>query len=293
MRKIFIQELLNIAKHDKRIVLLTGDLGYGVIDEFQRNIPEQVINFGINEQSMMSAAAGLARIGFKPYVYSIGNFSTFRCIEQIRNDVAFMNLNVTIVALGAGFSYGTAGYSHHLIEDISAMTAFSNIKTFCPADPQETKLSLTLMSEFDGPKYLRLGKGGDGNLTENFVQTMAGVSELRGNPEFAIITTGDILEEAVKLRHLMPECAPTILSFYDYSAIPSYFKTHEFKRIITLEEHVLRGGFGSLVSECLGVPSLKLTRVGISRIDSKIIGSQQFLRDYYGLTAAKIFSDLN
>ena len=293
MRNTFIRELLSVAKVDKRVVLLTGDLGYGVIDEFQRTIPEQLINFGINEQSMMSAAAGLAKTGFKPYVYSIGNFSTFRCIEQIRNDVAFMNLDVTIVALGAGFSYGTAGYSHHLVEDISAMTAFSNIKTFCPADPQETKLAFTLMSALNGPKYLRLGKGGESNLTGTFIQSRAGVSELIGDLEFAIVTSGNILEEAVKLRSLFVESAPTLLSFYDFSEIPRYFENHAFKRIITIEEHLLRGGFGSLVAETLEAQNLKFTRFGISKIDSQTSGSQQFLRKHYGLTAEEIFSCLS
>jgi transketolase len=114
VRNTFVDELLRQAKTDESILLLSGDLGYGVVDKFQRELPEQFINFGVNEQSMMGAAAGLAASGYKPFVYSIGNFPTFRCLEQVRNDVAYMNLNVTIVALGAGFAYGTAGYSHHL-----------------------------------------------------------------------------------------------------------------------------------------------------------------------------------
>ncbi len=140
MRNSFIDVLLQKAKQDERIILLTGDLGYGVVDQFARELPRQFINFGINEQTMMSAAGGLASKGFKPFVYSIGNFPTFRCLEQIRNDVCYMNLDVTIVALGAGFAYGTAGYSHHLIEDISAISPLPHIQIFSPADTFEAKI---------------------------------------------------------------------------------------------------------------------------------------------------------
>ena len=142
MRKVFLEELLKYARQDPRVILITGDLGYGVVDQFAEELPKQFINFGINEQSMMSAAAGMAKVGFKPFVYSIGNFPTFRCLEQVRNDVCYMNLDVTIVAVGAGLAYGTAGYSHHLVEDISALSALPNLRIYSPADGLETKVVL-------------------------------------------------------------------------------------------------------------------------------------------------------
>jgi len=284
-----VGELLKQAKNDESILLLTGDLGYGVVDSFQQELPNQFINFGINEQSMMGAAAGLAASGYKPFVYSIGNFPTFRCLEQVRNDVAYMNLNVTIVALGAGFSYGTAGYSHHLIEDLGALTGLPNMKTFSPADPSETKAVIKLVLENQSPKYVRLGKGGEPELTTSFNNTKSGMSVLEGDPSFAIVSTGSILKVAIELRELLGDKNPTILSFYDLSTIKYYLSLHKFLKIITIEEHVLRGGFGSLVAENLGWNSCSIERFGIADVNSEFSGSQSYLRAQYGLTAEKIF----
>ena len=289
MRNTFVGELLKQAKKDESILLLTGDLGYGVVDTFQQELPEQFINFGINEQSMMGAAAGLAASGYKPFVYSIGNFPTFRCLEQVRNDVAYMNLNVTIVALGAGFSYGTAGYSHHLIEDLGALTSLPNIMTYSPADSLETKSVMKLLLENESPKYVRLGKGGEPDLTASFEKTIPGMSILRGDPSFAIISTGSILSEAIKLRELLEDVNPTILSFYDLSIMKNYLSLQNFSKILTIEEHVLRGGFGSLVAENLEWNYCEIERFGISKVNSEISGSQSYLRDQYGLSAEKIY----
>jgi transketolase len=290
VRNTFIGELLRQAKTDESILLLTGDLGYGVVDTFQRELPDQFINFGINEQSMMGAAAGLAASGYKPFVYSIGNFPTFRCLEQVRNDVAYMNLNVTIVALGAGFSYGTAGYSHHLIEDLGALTGLPNMRTYSPADSPETKSALKLILENQSPKYVRLGKGGEPDLTASFDNSRLGMSVLKGNSSFAIVSTGSILNEAIKLRELFGDEQPTILSFYDLSMIRNYFSSNKFTKILSIEEHVLRGGFGSLVAENLEWKSCDFERFGISEVNSELSGSQSYLREQYGLTAEKIFS---
>ena len=290
MRSTFIGELLRQAKTDESILLLTGDLGYGVVDTFQRELPDQFINFGINEQSMMGAAAGLAASGYKPFVYSIGNFPTFRCLEQVRNDVAYMNLNVTIVALGAGFAYGTAGYSHHLIEDLSALTGLPNMKTYSPADSQETKSALKLIFENRSPKYVRLGKGGEPELTASFDKSKPGMSILEGDPSFAIISTGSILSEAIKLRDLLGDNKPTVLSFYDLSIMREYLSLNKFKKIISIEEHILRGGFGSFVAENLNSFCDNFERFGISEVNSEISGSQSYLREQYGLCAEKIFS---
>jgi len=292
MRNTFVAELLRLAREDEKVLLIAGDLGYGVIDEFAKELPKQFFNFGINEQSMMGAAAGMAQQGFKPFVYSIGNFPTFRCLEQIRNDVCYMNLDVTIVAVGAGFAYGTAGYSHHLVEDIGAMSALPNMRIFSPADSRETKLAFKIMKDTAGPKYLRLGKGGEDDLTAGFIQDEHGVSSLMGDPQFAIFSTGNILSEAVKLRQMFIQELPTLISFYDFSSIAPQIKSKKFSKIVTLEEHRIRGGFGSFVFESIGSSNCTIQSFGISSIDSKISGSQNYLRENYELNAKKIFKKL-
>lgn len=292
MRNTFIAELLKIAREDERILLITGDLGYGVIDEFARELPNQFINFGINEQSMMGAAAGMARQGFKPFVYSIGNFPTFRCLEQIRNDVCYMNLDVTIVAVGAGFAYGTAGYSHHLIEDISALSVLPNLKIYSPADALETQLATAIIKRRKGPNYIRLGKGGEGKLTEDFDQSTDGLSIIHGSEEIAIVSTGNILTEGIRIRSLMTNLNPTVISCYALDRLQDFLKSKTFSKIFTLEEHLLRGGFGSLVREELQNSNVKIQSFGIQKIISTIAGDQRYLREIYGISAEGVLEDI-
>ncbi len=290
MRNSFIDVLLQKAKQDERIILLTGDLGYGVVDQFARELPRQFINFGINEQTMMSAAGGLASKGFKPFVYSIGNFPTFRCLEQIRNDVCYMNLDVTIVALGAGFAYGTAGYSHHLIEDISAISPLPHIQIFSPADTFEAKIVAEKITSFPGPKYVRLGKGGEGSITSNFDHTILGLSVRRGSKDLAIVSTGNILSEVLTAREILESEKPTVISCYDFAVLTGFLQKENYTSLIAVEEHLLRGGFGSFIQENLRDCQSVLTRIGIEKIDTNISGSQGFLRSKYGIDSKKITS---
>jgi transketolase len=292
MRNTFIAELLKIAREDERILLITGDLGYGVIDEFARELPNQLINFGINEQSMMGAAAGMARQGYKPFVYSIGNFPTFRCLEQIRNDVCYMNLDVTIVAVGAGFAYGTAGYSHHLIEDISALSVLPNLKIYSPADVLETQLAIAIINNRKGPNYIRLGKGGEGKLTEDSDQSTDGLSIIHGSEEIAIVSTGNILTEGIRIRSLMTDLNPTVISCYTLDRLHDFLKSKSFSKIVTLEEHLLRGGFGSLVREELQDSNVKIQSFGIQKIISTITGDQRYLREIYGISAEGVLGEI-
>lgn len=293
MRNTFVNQLLLRAKEDPSILLLTGDLGYGVVDSFALELPDQFINFGINEQTMMSAAAGLASKGFKPFVYSIGNFPTFRCLEQIRNDVCHMNLDVCIVALGAGFSYGTAGYSHHLVEDIPALSVLPNMSIFSPADTLETDAILPKILAKKGPKYLRLGKGGEGELTQDFQQVAPGISSRAGSSKYAIVVSGNILSQVIKaVNEFKTEFRPTIISVSEFDSIPKYIPQVKFKAILTVEEHLLRGGFGTMVLELASHLSCSVTRLGIEKLSGEIAGSQQYLREHYQLSTDSIIKSI-
>ena len=293
MRNVFISELLKLAREDERILLITGDLGYGVVDEFARELPKQFLNFGINEQSMMGAAAGMAQQGLKPFVYSIGNFPTFRCLEQIRNDVCYMNLDVTIVAVGAGFAYGTAGYSHHLIEDISALSALPNLRIYSPADVLETRLATSLIAKRKGPQYLRLGKGGEGKLTGEFDQSIEGISILPRSKELAVISIGNILTQGLRISSLKPDLNPTVISCYSLDDLVAFFGSNSYPRVITLEEHLLRGGFGSYIQEISQDPKMNIQSIGIRKIVPTFVGDQNYLRDAYGLSAERVLEEIN
>ena len=291
MRNTFVDFITDYAKIDESVCVLTGDLGYGVLDKFYKLHPKKFFNFGINEQSMISAAAGMAHSGLKPFVYSIANFNTFRCLEQIRNDVHYMNLNVNLVTIGAGFSYGTAGYSHYLLEDISSMSTFSNIRIFSPADTIETGHALRRIVELDQPTYLRLGKGGEKDLP---LQEEIDNSNKSGIETATVLFTGSIGEniyKALKLINSESNIARPI-SIWDLSHenLRNVLRGLSSKKIITIEEHNLRGGFGSMILETLNNLGIekKVLRIGIENLNHQGSGNQDYLREIYGLDPKSI-----
>jgi len=161
MRTAFIETLCELAEQDERIWLLTGDLGYSVLEQFAERFPDRFVNVGVAEQNMTGVAAGLALCGKIVFTYSIANFPTLRCLEQIRNDVCHHNLNVKIVAVGGGLAYGAQGYTHHAIEDLAVMLALPNMTVIAPGDSVEVRLATRAIVDWPGPCYLRLGRAGE------------------------------------------------------------------------------------------------------------------------------------
>lgn len=289
MRNAFAKSLLLAARQDPSLILLTGDLGYSVFEDFSAELPNQFINLGITEQSSISFAAGLAKQGFRPFYYSIGNFPTFRCFEQIRNDVVHMNLPVSIVAVGAGFSYGAAGYSHHLVEDIAGLRALSGLQIYSPHDPENTSECVTEILKSNSPSYLRIGRGGDTPLP--------GVQKLEDGPQNSdsslgtILFTGAIGNEVLTAQKALADSGIQIqaISLSRLSAINAdkLRSAIGFKPFLTVEEHVLQGGFGSAIIETLEgggmIPPYK--RMGIAKPSSSIVGSTAHLRKSHGINS--------
>ena len=164
MRNTVINHILEAAKKDSSIILMTADLGYSVMEKFIEELPKQFINIGIAEQNMIGVAAGLALAGKKVFVYTIAPFATMRCFEQIRVDVCYQNLDVTIIGVGGGYAYGTLGTTHYALEDLAVMRALPNMKVMCPADPQEAALVANKAIQVGGPNYIRLNRGGEENI---------------------------------------------------------------------------------------------------------------------------------
>jgi transketolase len=296
MRNAFIESLTEEAKKDSKIVLITGDLGFGVLEKFERELPNQYFNFGIAEQSMMSAAAGMALNGLRPFVYSIANFPTLRCFEQIRNDVVYMNAPVCIVALGAGFAYGTGGYSHHLVEDISAMRSFEGLDIYSPHDPSDTKVSVNMIIKNSKPTYLRLGRGGEPSIVEEIEDNkIQGFKHLRKGRFGTIISIGSISSEAILASDLLRAQGhePNIVSvtLLNEETILQSLDIHKAGPILTIEEHVIRGGFGSLVMETLigtRFQAFPISIHGITKWNHKSSGNQDFLRAAYSLDSKSV-----
>ena len=158
MKNIFIEQLTIATRKNKNICLIVNDLGFGMVENYSKEFPRNIFNAGVSEQSMMGYAAGLAAKGKHVFVYSIANFNTFRCAEQIRNDVDYHNLPVTIVSAGAGVSYGNLGYSHHAIQDYSLIRSFPNMLIASPGDIMELKSCFEYLVKNPQPSYLRLDK---------------------------------------------------------------------------------------------------------------------------------------
>jgi len=295
MRDAFISTLLEEAKKNPNIVLITGDLGYGVLDKFQRELPNQFINSGINEQAMMGMAAGIASTGKRVFVYSIGNFPTLRCLEQIRNDVCLMNNSVVIVSVGAGYAYGPQGYTHHALEDIAIMRSLPNIEVLIPADPIETKLLTNFLTNSSSPSYLRLGKSNEVEINIEEPKIVYGkFNEIINGKHGTILFVGSIgtvaLESAEKLQE--KGILVSVVSVPFISAMDSQYLANAAHQgpIITLEEHSHRGGFGSALLEFLNQEKISANIAVISsmQLDLSRIGNQGYLRSINSLNAENV-----
>jgi len=293
MRNAFIDELTLLAEESEEIFLIVGDLGYGVIENFEKRFPKQFLNAGVAEQNMMGMAAGLASAGYRVFVYSIGNFPVFRCLEQIRNDICYQELNVSIVSIGAGLSYGTLGYSHHAIDDISAMKGLPGMTIYSPADPIETRLALASSISVKTPKYFRLGKSGEPNIFETVTSNYPDWTKLTKGDHLLLMTTGAITIEAIDAaKSLSLEgieisvCSIPILKPFRLNLT----LVEKYQNIIVLEEHSISGGLGSIISEQIAQNGLKknLSVLGLPDKVHHELGSQRYLRNYFKIDSQGI-----
>ena len=295
MRDTFVRTLIDEAKKNKNIELVTGDLGFGVLKPFWEQLPDQFTNAGIAEQNMTSLAAGMALEGKTVVTYSIGNFPTLRALEQIRNDCAYHNADVKIVCVGGGFVYGSLGMSHHATEDIAVMRALPDVTVLCPGDLVEAECATRAMLKHSGTCYLRLGRGGEKRIHNkiNYFEIGRAIN-LRSGSDIAVFSTGAILDEIVGAVEILEKAGiyPTVYSFptvkpIDRDTITAVAATH--KLIFTVEEHNIVGGFGSAVAEVVAeAGGARLIRIGIDDRYSTEVGSQKYLRDRYGVSASKI-----
>ena len=296
MRDTFVRTLIALAKENPNIELITGDLGFGVLKPFWERLPDQFINAGIAEQNMTSAAAGMALEGKTVFTYSIGNFPTLRCLEQIRNDCAYHGANVKIVCVGGGFVYGSLGMSHHATEDIAVMRALPGVTVLCPGDLVEAEEAIKAIAKYPGTCYLRLGRGGEKRIHDHIDNFEIGKAiKIHDGEKIAIFSTGAIFEEVADAEAILAEhdIYPAVYTFptvkpIDRAAIARC--AADFDMIVTVEEHNIVGGFGSAVAEVLAeLPErASLLRIGIHDTYSSIVGSQKYLRSQFGLDSGGI-----
>lgn len=297
MRDTFVKTLVELAKNNKDIELVTGDLGFGVLKPFWEECPNQFTNAGIAEQSMTSMAAGMALSGKIVYTYSIGNFPTLRCLEQIRNDCAYHKANVKVVCVGGGFAYGSLGMSHQATEDIAIMRALPNVAVFAPGDLVEAEEVTKAIANYPGTCYLRLGRGGEKRIHDKIENFQIGKAlKIKDGKDIAIFSTGAIFDEIIDAYEVLVQKGlnPIVYTFptikpIDKEVIIDCAKN--CKHIFTIEEHNVVGGFGSAVSEVVAElegNKASIHAIGLNDEYASKIGSQEYLRKEYLLDSENI-----
>jgi len=302
MRTTFIKTLTQLAEKDKDIILLTADLGFSVFENFRDKFPGRFYNVGVQEQNMMGMAVGLALSGKKPYVYSIIPFLTMRCFEQIRNDIAYQKLNVRLVGVGSGFSYGALGATHHSIEDIALMRSLPNMTVVCPGDPIEVRELMKSSMQITGPVYFRLGKSGEPCIHQEYTSIELGrANVIYEGSDLTLIACGNMLEAARNVRDMLErdKISTRLISMHTLKPLDSQAilkSLYDTKRIFTLEEHNIIGGLGSAVAEVIAEAGIE-TKIIFKRFGAQdsypaMAGSQRYIREQLGLSEALIYSKI-
>jgi len=301
MRTAFIRTLTESAASDPRVTLLVGDLGFGVVTDFARRFPGQFFNAGVAEQNMTGVAAGMALAGKIVFTYSIANFPTLRCLEQIRNDVCYHHANVVIVAVGGGFSYGAVGATHHATEDLAILRSLPEMTVIAPGDPSETAAATRAAAAGMGPVYLRLGRAGEPAVHRGPISLSVGKALMvRQGNDLTLVSTGGMLQTAVQTAEALGArgLSVRVLSMHTLKPLDTeaiYSAAKETRRVVTLEEHSILGGLGGAVAEVLceaGIPNVRFLRLGLPSRFNKVVGGQEYLRKIYHLDVGSITARL-
>lgn len=301
MRSTFVQTISRLAREDPKVMLVIGDTGFSVMEPFEAEFGPRFVNVGIAEQSFVSFAAGLAAAGMKPFAYNVVSFMTLRSAEQIMLDVCYQENPVILVGVGGGFAYGSAGPTHHALQDIAMMRTFPNMDVYCPADPAEMEAVMMTAYRRQLPAYIRIGRSVDAPIHQGTVDAPVekAISLAQGR-DIAILACGTILREAVQVTSLLEEqgCSVTLYSVprvqpLDEEAVLAYAVGH--RAVFTMEEHGITGGLGSAVAELLaerGERPAVFHRYGVPDSFAMVTGSREYQLDYFSLSPQKVAANM-
>jgi transketolase len=300
MRNAFSRAMTALAREDERIVLLSGDIGNRMFDEFKGLFPNRFYNCGVAEANMTGLAAGLALSGLRPVTYTIAPFNTYRCLEQIRLDLCYQHLPVVVAGVGGGLAYAGLGATHHSCEDIACLRALPNMTVLCPGDAVEVGLLLAQAVKADGPSYLRLGKKNEPVVHQTPPALEIGKAlPLCEGRDAMLLSTGNILPEAVAAAGLLAGrgLSAGVASVHTVKPLDTDFLARCFgscRLVATVEEHGSTGGLGGAVAEWLADASLRgPLRARLLRLDTggaflSACGNQEQARKLCGLDAPAI-----
>ena len=272
-------------------MLLTADLGFSVLERFRDALPDQYLNVGVAEQNMMGVAAGLADVGKVVFTYSIANFPTMRCLEQIRNDVCYHNYAVRIVSVGGGLTYASQGYTHHGVEDIGVMRALPGMVVIAPGDPLEAQMATKALCDLPGPAYLRLGKAGEPKVHTGPIDFRIGKAiEVRAGQDVTLVSTGGMLVYTMETAEALAKdgISARVLSMHtvkplDEEAIGGALR--ETKAVITVEEHNVGSGLGAAVAQVVAAhegPRARFRMFGLPDERYSRVGGHAYMREMMG-----------
>ena len=298
MRNAFARQLTEMAAEDERIVLLSGDIGNRLFNDFKSRCPRRFFNCGVAEANMMSVAAGMAMCGMRPVVYTIVPFVTTRCLEQIRVDVCYHNVPVVIVGTGGGLSYASLGATHHSCEDIALLRVLPNMTVVCPCDSREVRLALKRAVEHNGPVYLRIGKKGEPDVHDTEPEFVLGKGiVVREGDQVALLATGNMVAAAVEAADILrnKSISARVVSLHTVKPLDEPLLDDVFRSgvtvVATVEEHSRLGGLGGAVAEWLSGrdgPRARLVRIGTPDAFPHEAGDQLYTRRHFGLDAESI-----
>ena len=297
MRKAFIEKLIQIVKKNKNIFLLTGDVGFSLFDEFKESYPDNYLNVGVSESNMIGMAAGLALAGKQVFVYSIIPFITFRCLEQIRNDLCYQRLPVKIIGVGEGLAYGAAGATHHALEDIAVMSALPEMIVIAPADPMEVSCAVENSLKLTGPCYIRIAKTGEPVSLKKRISFKIGKAMLlEKGKDIALVSTGDMLRTSLKVSEMLKKenihCK--VINMHTLKPLDREIiiksSNNTSHMIVSIEEHSRIGGLGSHIADVIAEENLNVKLLKIALPDKFIhhVGSQAYLKGIYDLSSEQI-----
>lgn len=297
MRNAFARAVTKLAQSRDDVVLLAGDIGNRLFDQFKENYPDRFFNCGVAEAGMTGIAAGLAATGLLPITYTITPFNTVRCLEQIRLDICYPNYPAIIVGTGAGLSYASLGATHHSVEDIALMRMLPNMHIVCPGDPLEVELALKAAADLKRPVYLRLGKKGEPTIHQKDPSFEIGKGiVLRNGEKVALLSVGNMLGVSFEVAELLEKSgiSPMLASLHTVKPLDELLLEKvfaNFDRVVVIEEHSRSGGAGSAILEWAHSRKIavsQLINVGLPDQFFSACGSQYQARESLGLDAESI-----
>ncbi len=303
MRKTCLDTVYELAKKDKKILFIGSDLGPGTLRSFEKNIPERFFMEGVSEQSIIGLSAGLALEGFKPYINTIATFITRRCFEQIAIDLCLPNLSVKLIGNGGGLVYAPLGPTHQAIEDLSIMRTLPNMKIVAPCDANEMKSLMKQSNKIKGPLYIRIARGGEEIITKNNEKTIFGKANIKKKPgDYLFISTGVMTQVAIRAANLLKKSKNLNVGVIHFGTVKPLDEKMlirwipKVKKVVTVEENILSGGFGSSILEFTNkkIPdqSYKICRIGLEDRFIDKYGDQESLLTYNNLSVKNMVKQI-